>query len=98
MAAALLVGGLLAVQAAANLQLSSAIGSPVGATYVTAVFLLLPEIGAAATIGLTVAGQQLASLLADQFGLLRLPRRSLTRPRLAGVALLLAGVALIQLT
>jgi bacterial/archaeal transporter family-2 protein len=74
------------------------LGGAVGATYVTAVFLLLPEIGAAATIGLTVAGQQLASLLIDQYGLLRLPRRPLTRTRLTGVALLLAGVALIQLT
>ena len=74
------------------------LGGAVGASYVTAVFLLLPEIGAAATIGLTVAGQQLVSLLVDQFGLLRLPRRPLTRARLAGVALLLAGVALIQLT
>ncbi|HEV3399929.1 MAG TPA: DMT family transporter [Actinomycetes bacterium] len=54
--------------------------------------------GAAATIGLTVAGQQLASVLVDQRGLLRLPRRPLTRTRLAGLALLLAGVALIQLT
>jgi transporter family-2 protein len=65
---------------------------------VVAVFLLLPEIGAAATIGLTVAGQQLASLLVDQLGLLRRPRRPLTVARLAGVALLLAGVALIKLT
>jgi transporter family-2 protein len=73
------------------------LGGFVGAAYVVAVFLLLPEIGAAATIGLTVAGQQLASLVTDQFGLLRLPRRPLTPARLAGAALLLAGVALIQL-
>jgi bacterial/archaeal transporter family-2 protein len=74
------------------------LGGVIGPTYVVAVFLLLPEIGAAATVGLTVAGQQLASLVVDQRGLLRLPRRPLTRARLAGVALLLAGVALIQLT
>lgn len=74
------------------------LGGFVGATYVVAVFLLIPQIGAAATIGLTVAGQQLASLLVDHLGLLRLPRRPLTRARLAGVALLLAGVALIQVT
>jgi transporter family-2 protein len=74
------------------------LGGAIGPTYVVAVFLLLPELGAAATVGLTVAGQQLASLVVDQLGLLRLPRRPLTRPRLAGVALLLAGVALIQLT
>src|SRR6266508_1695563 len=72
------------------------LGGFVGATYVVAVFLLIPRIGAEAAIGLTVAGQQLASLLVDQFGLLRLPRRVLTRARLAGVALLLAGVAHLQ--
>ncbi|HEX2160092.1 MAG TPA: DMT family transporter [Actinomycetes bacterium] len=74
------------------------LGGVIGPTYVVALFLLLPQIGAAATIGLTVAGQQLASVLVDQRGLLRLPRRPLTRTRLAGLALLLAGVALIQLT
>ncbi len=73
------------------------LGGFVGATYVVAVFLLIPRIGAEAAIGLTVTGQQLASLLVDHLGLLRLPRRLLTRPRLAGVALLLAGVALVQL-
>jgi transporter family-2 protein len=72
------------------------LGGVCGATYVTSVFLLIPEIGVAPTIGLTVAGQQLASVLVDAYGLLRLPRRPVTPPRLGGVALLLAGVALIQ--
>jgi bacterial/archaeal transporter family-2 protein len=39
----------------------------------------------------------LASVVLDTLGLLRLPKRPLTRARLAGVALLLAGVALVQL-
>jgi transporter family-2 protein len=72
------------------------LGGVCGATYVTSVFLLIPEIGVAPTIGLTVAGQQLASLFVDGYGLLRLPRRPVTAVRLAGVATLLAGVALIQ--
>jgi transporter family-2 protein len=72
-------------------------GGLVGAAYVTTVPLLIPELGAAATIGLTVAGQQLAGLAVDRWGLLRLPRRTVTPTRGAGVALLLAGVALIQL-
>jgi bacterial/archaeal transporter family-2 protein len=72
------------------------LGGLVGATYVTVVPLLIPEIGAAATIGLTVAGQQLASLAVERYGLLRLPRRPLTALRTTGVTLLLAGVALIQ--
>jgi transporter family-2 protein len=73
------------------------LGGLCGATYVTSVFLLIPEIGVAPTIGLTVAGQQLASVLVDRYGLLRLPRRPISRARTAGVAALLAGVALIQL-
>ena len=72
------------------------LGGLCGATYVTSVFLLIPEIGVAPTIGLTVAGQQIASLLVDRYGLLRLPRRPIASARLAGVAALLAGVALIH--
>lgn len=71
------------------------LGGLCGATYVTAVFLLIPEIGAAPTVALTVAGQQVASVLVDRHGLLRLPRRPITGRRLAGVATLLAGVALV---
>jgi bacterial/archaeal transporter family-2 protein len=73
------------------------LGGLVGATYVTAVFLLIPEIGTAPTIALTVAGQQVASVFVDRYGLLRLPARPVTRARLAAVALLLAGVLLITL-
>jgi bacterial/archaeal transporter family-2 protein len=73
------------------------LGGACGATYVTAVFVLIPEIGAAPTIALTIAGQQLASLAVDRHGLLRLPRRPVSHARLAGVGLLLAGVGLLQL-
>ena len=73
------------------------LGGLCGATYVTAVFVLIPEIGAAPVVALTVAGQQLASVAVDRCGLLRLPRRPITGARLAGVAVLLAGVALITL-
>jgi transporter family-2 protein len=71
------------------------LGGLCGATYVTAVFLLIPEIGAALVVVLTVAGQQLASVAVDRHGLLRLPRCEISRRRLAGVAVLLCGVALI---
>jgi transporter family-2 protein len=73
------------------------LGGLCGATYVTAVFVLIPEIGTAPTIALTVAGQQLASVLVDRHGLLRLPRREIAPIRLLGVVALLVGVALIQL-
>ena len=74
------------------------LGGLCGASYVTAVFLLIPEIGTAATIALTVAGQQVASVFVDRYGLFRLPRRRLSAVRLTGVATLLVGVALIQIT
>jgi transporter family-2 protein len=73
------------------------LGGACGATYVTSVFVLIPEIGVAPTVALTVAGQQIASVFVDRYGLLRLPRRPISPPRLAGVVLLLIGVALIQL-
>ena len=73
------------------------LGGLCGATYVTAVFLLIPEIGAATVVVLTVAGQQLASVAVDRFALFRLPRREISERRLAGVALLLAGAVLVTL-
>jgi bacterial/archaeal transporter family-2 protein len=73
------------------------LGGACGATYVTAVFVLIPEIGVAPTVALTVAGQQIASVFVDRYGLLRLPRRPISRPRLTGVVALLIGVALVQL-
>lgn len=72
-------------------------GGICGALYVLSAIVLIPEIGAAATIALTVAGQQLTSLVMDHYGWLRLERRPVLPSRLAGGAVLLAGVALIQL-
>jgi bacterial/archaeal transporter family-2 protein len=136
----LFVGSLLALQAAANVQLSTAMASPFGAStlqlgigaallvaitalagsvgafglleetepwqllgglgsavYITAGILLFPRLGALVAVVLTVAGQQLASVAVDRYGLLGLPRRTISRRRLAGVATLLAGVGAITL-
>lgn len=73
------------------------LGASCGATYVVTVFSAIPVIGTASAIGLTVAGQQIASLLVDRFGLFRLPRRDIAPLRYAGVAIMLIGVALIQI-
>lgn len=72
------------------------LGGVAGAVYVTTMFTAIPAIGAAAAVGLTVAGQQAASVLVDRYGLMRLPRRPVSALRLAGVAALLSGVAVIQ--
>jgi transporter family-2 protein len=73
------------------------LGAFCGATYVTTVFTAIPVIGTAAAVGLTVAGQQITSLFVDHYGWFRLPKRDISRLRYAGVAALLAGVALIQI-
>lgn len=73
------------------------IGAVCGATYVTTVFTAIPAIGTAAAVGLTVAGQQIASLFVDRYGWFRLPQRDISALRLTGVAVLLAGVAIIKL-
>jgi bacterial/archaeal transporter family-2 protein len=73
------------------------LGALCGATYVTTVFTAIPVIGTAAAVGLTVAGQQIASLFVDRYGWFRLPKREISQLRYTGVALLLAGVAVIQL-
>ncbi|SDA94173.1 DMT family transporter [Sinorhizobium sp. NFACC03] len=73
------------------------LGGFAGATYVTTVFTAIPVIGAAAAVGFTVAGQQVASVFVDRYGWFRLPQRSVSGLRLVGVVLLLAGVALIKL-
>nr|MBA2637963.1 DMT family transporter [Solirubrobacterales bacterium] len=65
--------------------------------YVVGTLLLLPELGAAVTVTLTIAGQQLVALLIDRRGLLGLPRRELHRSRVAGVVLLAVGAAVVQL-
>lgn len=72
-------------------------GGLVGACYVTGVFTAMPRIGAAATIGFTIAGQQLVSLLIDRYGLLGLPGGPVPRARLAGAIALLGGVLSIKL-
>jgi transporter family-2 protein len=72
------------------------LGAVCGATYVVTMFTAIPAIGTAAVVGLTIAGQQIASLFVDRFGWFRLPQRQISRLRIAGVVTLLIGVALIQ--
>ncbi|MVW62813.1 EamA-like transporter family protein [Massilia sp. NEAU-DD11] len=73
------------------------LGGPVGVCYVTTVFLALPVIGAAATVGFTIAGQQVVAILTDRFGLFGLPKSAVSGVRLAGALVLLAGVVSIKL-
>ena len=73
------------------------LGGLCAAGYVTGTFLLIPAIGAAVTVALTVTGQQLASAVVDARGWFRLPRRPFTPARGAGLLLLVIGSLLVQL-
>jgi transporter family-2 protein len=71
-------------------------GGLIGAFYVTANIVLIPRLGAAQTISLILAGQMIASILIDNYGLFNVPVHSLNIPRIIGALLIVGGVAIIQ--
>jgi transporter family-2 protein len=71
-------------------------GGAFGACFVALAVMLLPKLGASGFVALALAGQMLASMLLDHFGLFGLTPKPLTLPRVLGALLLLAGVGLIQ--
>jgi bacterial/archaeal transporter family-2 protein len=72
------------------------LGGLLGATYVASVTLLGPRLGAMTLLALVIAGQLLAALLVDQFGVLGYPQVPVTPVRLLGAALLLVGALLVM--
>jgi len=72
------------------------LGGVAGVVYITAALILTPRIGATSFIVCVIAGQMLASLLIDHFGLVGLPLKEINPGRLAGVTLIFIGMALVQ--
>jgi bacterial/archaeal transporter family-2 protein len=70
-------------------------GGLLGACYVLAAILVTPRLGASSLLGLALAGQLIAALVMDHYGLLGLSVQPLSPLRLFGVLLLSAGVVLI---
>lgn len=71
-------------------------GGLLGATYITGNILLAPKLGAAALVGLVVAGQLVFSVLLDHYGWIGFEQHSAGLARIAGCALMLAGVFLVS--
>jgi bacterial/archaeal transporter family-2 protein len=71
-------------------------GGLVGVVYVFLVLLLAHKLGATALVAGVIAGQMICSLILDQFGLIGFAQHPLNPGRIAGIVLLIAGVALIQ--
>ena len=70
-------------------------GGALGAAYVTTVLVTVRDLGAGGVTAATIAGQLTMSVIADRAGILNLPERAITVPRMLGVALLALGVYLI---
>lgn len=73
------------------------LGAVCAVLYVIGTFLLIPQIGAASTIVLTLVGQQLAGVVIDARGAFGLPQRPITLLRALGLGLLVAGCVLVEL-
>ena len=72
------------------------VGGLIGAVYVVASIVLAPRLGAATLIAAVVAGQMIASLVLDQYGLVGFPTHPISGLRVVGAALVMGGVILVQ--
>ena len=73
------------------------IGGIVGVAYITGALMLAPRLGAAGFIMAAIAGQMLASIIIDQWGLVGLPQKPVSWSRLAGLGLIFLGLVVMQL-
>ncbi len=71
------------------------LGGILGAAYVTSVLVTVRTLGAGGVTAATIAGQLTMSVVLDRAGVLGLPEKAVTVPRVIGVLLLAAGVFLI---
>src|SRR3954464_13214697 len=71
-------------------------GGIFGGVFILLMILLLPPLGAATLIALVVAGQLATAITLDHFGAFGLTAHPISLSRLAGTALLIAGVILIK--
>jgi transporter family-2 protein len=72
------------------------IGGLYGATFVAVAAYAAPRIGLAGLITIGIAGQIAMAMWVDQIGAFGLPREPINIVRIAGAALVLAGVVLVQ--
>jgi transporter family-2 protein len=72
-------------------------GGLLGAFYVAGSIVAAPRLGATLLIGAVVAGQLVASLVVDQFGLVGFKVQHVSAGRVVGVLLVGAGVALVRI-
>lgn len=72
------------------------IGGLIGAFFVASTVALVPKLGVAMTFSLVIAGQMIVTLIIDHFGMLAVPVREISLPRIVGMILIIGGVILIR--
>lgn len=72
-------------------------GGTVGAFFVTTSLVVAPKLGAAVWVALIVAGQMVASLALDEFGVLGFRQRPIGWQGVLGAVLVVAGAALVSM-
>lgn len=72
------------------------LGGLFGATYVLGSIVAAPRLGAVALVAVILAGQAIASVLVDHFGWVGFDEHPITPGRVAGIALLAAGVVFVR--
>lgn len=70
------------------------LGSIFVAFYVLAMTWIAPKLGIGNAIFIVLIGQLIASAVIDHYGLLNVPRSTVSLPRLTGIALVILGVYL----
>lgn len=72
------------------------LGGLLGAFYVLTTIITAPQIGALLLVSLVVAGQMIASLVLDHYGIAGFPQHSINMSRLIGAGLVISGVILVM--
>jgi bacterial/archaeal transporter family-2 protein len=70
-------------------------GGCLGTLYVWSTIFATPQIGAALTLALTIAGQMIAAVFIDHYGAIGLTKYPASPERVTGVVLVILGVSLV---
>ncbi len=71
-------------------------GGLLGAAYIVAAIILAPRLGAATLTAAVVAGQMIASVFLDHYGLVGFDEHPASGVRILGAGLVILGVVLVQ--
>jgi transporter family-2 protein len=72
------------------------LGGAIGAMFVTSVVLLIPQIGVTSMLAASIAGQLIIAAIIDHYGFFGISVHAISLSRVAGIALLILGIFLIQ--